>query len=233
MGPLEILMLLAIGAIIGFVLQNILFELFAGPELRFNLKYLKKRIGKKIRNPHVKTIFTTKTGDLTDENLDFEEIKESVKKDLKKGGFVLGPKGESLKFNFEMGKTKIDAEVMFALEPMEEKVIISGIDANITALCGYNEFEGHLLDLTAAAEKVEECLRNTIKNAKFGRRSLTCKLKNIYELTGVLSGLELSSLAAKIKNRYPIDLFGDRIVAYGNVDQNVASTLRKMITIYL
>ncbi len=232
MGISEILIVIATGIIISFVVY-VLVELFAGPELRFRIKYRKKWLSKIIRNPHIKTILTTKTNDLTDENLILNEIKESIKKELKNEGFELEPRGEDFKFNFESGKTEIDAEVMLAFEPMGDKVIISGIDANLTALCGYKEFVGHILDLVTAAEKIEECLRKVIKDAKFEKRSLVCELKNIYELTGVLSGLELSSLAAKIEDKYSIDLFGDKIIAYGNIDQNVASILRKMITVYL
>ena len=232
MGILEILMGIVIG-VISTIATFILVELFAGPELRFKIKYHKKRLSKIIRNPNIKTILTTKTDDLTDKNLDLNKIRETVKNELKNGGFELEYGGKDLKFILGSGKTKIDAEVMFAIEPMEEKVIISGIDANLTASCGYNKFNGYLLDLTAATERIEECLRRAIKDIKFERRSLTCELKNIYELTGVLSGLELSSLVAKIGNQYSIDLFEDKIVAYGNIDQNVASILKKIITVYL
>ncbi len=234
MGIPEILMWLIFGAIIGFVLQNILFELFAGPELRFKIKYYRKKLGKRIRNPHVKTVLTTKTDDLIDKNLDLNEIRELIKNELKNKGFEVEPRGEDLKFNFTTGKTEINADVMFAPEVVEEgKVITSEVEVNLTASCGYNNFEGYILDLKKGAEMIEKCLRKVIKDVEFKGGNLTCELKNLYELTGILSGLELSSLAAKIGNRYSIDLFKNRIITYGDIDQNVTSILRKIITVYL
>jgi hypothetical protein len=152
---------------------------------------------------------------------------------LKNRGFEPEPRGEDLIFNFRSGKTEVNAEVAFTFESIEQKMVIVEIDTNLKASCRYNEFKDHLLDLMTAAEKVELCWREVIKDTSFGKKSLTCELKKTYKLTGVLSELGLSSFTAKMGNRYSIDFFGNKVVVYGDVDSNIVSVLQKIITMYL
>jgi hypothetical protein len=232
MGFIENLMWLIVGAIVAFVIQNILFELFAGPELRFKIKYFKKKLCKKIGNPYIKTILTTKTDDLTDKNLYPEKVKELIKNELRRKGFESESRRDNFAFDLDSGGITVSAEIMFVQEFREEKEIISGVEVNLTALCRYNKFNAHILNLTAAAERIEECLRKAIKDVNFVRRSLSCELKNMYELTGVLAEYKPSSLDVEIGDGYSIDLFENKIVAYGNIDEKITSILQKMITVY-
>lgn len=230
----EYLWAIIAGIIITLIAEMILEMIPYTSNLRFKFRYFRKKIYKWIKNERIETEFTIKSQDLTNKKIDPSILRDNLKKSLSKNKFKLFSKENNLKFEVTSGKTKIDVQLNLAYEQINEDDkeinIVSQIETILSARCGYRIFNGHILDLKEASKKIEERLRENISDIKLNY-TLMCKLRNLYELTGVLSKSELDVLVAKDQN-YEIEMFSNRVIAYGDITQNLTTILKDLIVIY-
>jgi hypothetical protein len=226
------------GLIISIFKDVIVKVLPISDDLRFRITYNLRKFLKMIRNTSLEVVYTLKTQNLEDRRISREDFITQIKNELIQKGFkFVGTLGSSLILKDVSGETEM--EVAFTpsfSEPeeifeKEEKILVSYVQADLRIRkCKYNRFDGHMVDLLQTVRKLEHSLEDYL--GKWSAESLSCELRELYRFTGVLKGLDLSSLSGKVGGVYPIDLFDKKVIIYGSVNQPIISTLKKIITFY-
>jgi|GEM_PF-4470372 len=231
---LPAIILIITGVIITLIAELILEILPFTSNLKFKMKFWKKKLVKYLKKEQIDTILNIKTQDLSNKKLNPFEYKNKFKKTLNEKKITPYEKGNDLKFDFSIGRTEISAVLTFAYneinENEEDEIIISQIEVILSAKCKFKNFDGHIIELLTGRDLIEEVLRASIIEANLNY-SLICKIKNLYELTGVLSKSNLDYLIAKNKD-YQIEMSSNQVIAYGQINQNLISVMKDLIIIY-
>lgn len=201
------------------------------PELRFKTNYFWKSICKRLRNPPIDMTLFLKSSNLSDKKLLPEQIRNNIKMNLMERGFRFTGEGDALRFEQKWGRTELNIDISFGCDTYGDDLIISSIESRLRAICEYNNFDGYILEITQASEEIANALRNIIVDIEFSK-NLRCELKHIYELTGILSELKLTSLSGVIEEQYLLDLTPKGMITYGRLNQDVTSMMKKAIVMY-
>jgi len=227
-----------IGGIISAILVDVIVKLLPiSDDLRFRITYNLRKISKMIRNVPVRITYTIKTQSLESRKIPGEAFVNETKKRLLPNNFqFVGQSGASLTFKHFPGKTEVDITLIPSyfkseISEKEEELFISRIQADLLITqFKYNQFEGHMVDLLQTVHTLGQCLRDIA--GEWTAESLSCEIGRLYQFTGVLSELKLSSLQGKIQGEFIIDLSEKKVIIYGLINQTLLSILKKIITFY-
>lgn len=231
--------LIFIGGIITAVITDVIVKILPiSDDLRFRITYNLKKMYKMIRNVNIKAAYTIKTQNLENKRISTEILANTIKTLLIQNDFqFIGESGGSLRFIYSYGKTDVDVLLSpsyFEFKETREKqaeLLVSYVEANLQVRqLKYNQFDGNMLDLLQTHRKLETCLRDVV--GEWISESLSLEIGRLYQFTGVLSDLKLSSLHGRIQEEHSIDLSEKRVTLYGPINQTLTSTLKKLITFY-
>jgi len=227
---------IAIGVVTSLIVFMILNIFSIQENARFKLTYLGRYLVKRIRNPLIDVRYRAKSRNLEEKNFIIGSLMQDLKRRMTQNGFTWKSEhGNTIKFEGAIGGSKFE----LALSPSyiteengSDELAVDYLECEYYIIkCKYNDFTSNLLDLVQIFRKLENCLMEIIGN--WTGESLECEVNRMYEFTGVLKELEMSSLHGTISKKYKIELFEKKLLAYGNVESEMASALKKIITFYL
>ncbi len=224
-----------ISGVIVAIISTILIEFIPiTSDLRFKTKFFRKKSYKWLTNEEIKSILNIKVKNIEDRKLDIISFKEKIKKQLIMHKIKFFEKENELSFEMLEGKAKISTSLNFALNTItiddNEIFIVSQLDVGLSTPIKFRNFDGYILDLRQGAEKITEIIRDVVSNIRI-EYNLIFQLKNLYELTGVLSKSNLNTLSIKDEN-YEIEMFSNQVISYGKITQELTSIMKNLIVIY-
>lgn len=222
------------GVIIALIVTIIVVYLPLEEKTKYKAKFYLRKLYRWIRDSPIKVSYTVKSPNLEAKKFLLNNFVQNVKQKLSENNFT--PKGEhgsSLMFNYILGKTEVEISLIPSYESDEqtEELIVNYLECSFKLIgVGYNNFNGHLLDLIQIFRKLESSLEEIV--GKWRGESLTCEINRLYDFIGVLKDLKMSSLKGKIGGQYEIEMFQNSLVVYGSIDTTITDMLKDIITYY-
>jgi hypothetical protein len=226
-----------IGLVIGAILSALLtplIEAFLPVDIRFRVQYSRKWLIKQISRPIVQVNITVKTPDISAQELSPAKVADDLKQAVILDNHEPQVTQDEVHFRFEVGKTTINGILRAVVAPKSHSLIVCQIEAQVQAGVPYRGFANGVHELTEATHIIEEYLRKFVPSP-LPERAVECKLKSLYELTGILSDYNVEQLSASMDNDgYRLDLAKDGIIVYvqRTVDSSIIVLLQKLVTFY-
>ena len=222
------------GVIIGLIIDFIIKFIPIGENIRFKAVFYRRKLAKWIFNTPIRVSYTVKSSNLEGKGIYLSDFISQSRQRLIQNSFeFVGERGYSSIFKYIVGKTEMEITLTPSYFPQNENkdLVISYVQCDFKLIeCGYRKLEGHMLDLMRALIKLKDSLREII--GELTNDSLSCEIKRLYEFTGVLKDLKMSSLTGKICGLYKIDLSENKLVIYGPLDQELVSIIKDIIAYY-
>lgn len=201
---------------------------------QYKAKFYGRKFLRWIRNSPIKISYTVKSSNLEEKKFVLKDFVQIVKQKLAENNFKSkGEQGSTLLFSHILGKTEVEISLIPSYKHDEEKneLMVNYLECDFKLIgTGYNNFNGHLLDLIQIFRKLELSLEDVV--GKWKGESLTCEIKRLYNFVGVLKDLKMSSLKGKIGGQYEIEMFEKKLIVYGSIDTTMTGMLKDIITYY-
>lgn len=222
------------GIVISLIVYLILTFIPIKENARYKAMFYRRKISKLIHNPEIEICYTVKTKNLEDKEIRADNLTKEMLENLEKDSFRFkGERGNASVFQSILGKTESEVTITpsYVTKEDEGELLVDYLQCDFKLIkCKYNNFDGHLLDLIQIFRKLELNLED-----RFGKWTgdiLTCEIKRLYEVVGVLEDLKMSSLTGKIGGKYAIELFENKLIVYGTIETKMTSMIKDIITYY-
>lgn len=233
MFTLEWWVALIIGVVVGAFLTPIVAELLPIDNLRFRVLYLRKRVAKYIHSPTVHVRMTVKTPDLSNQALLLDMVSKKLEEAILSHHLKPTISNGEIGFTYEVANTALEVIFRIVTVPMNQVLIVSQLEAEISNRFSYREFDKRMIELIEVSHVAEDYLR-VFTTEEFGERLLECKLSSVYQLTGLLREHNVNQLSASLGGAYEFELSRGGVVIYAQrvIESNILSFLRKLIVLY-
>ena len=223
-----------LGLLTNYLLDVLKILLPIPDDLRYRISFWRKQLLKTIINPSTTFTYTLKSHNLEFKENEWETIFLDIKESLQKEGFKLkGGRAKTVSFQYETGITKIEIEMNVGIEEKEDELIVTSVQTDFVLSNGkYRSYDKNIIDIIQTVRRFDRNVRKLIGDLIAD--SITVKLKQFYQYSGILKEFNISTLSGKIKRKYRIDFSKNSFIIYGNLEteSELLSELKKIITYY-
>jgi len=200
-----------------------------GDQVRFRIRYAKKKLFKWLRNVNVKVIAIMKPRPLFI-NEDIDSITKELSALLSSNGIRPFVEGTKIRFEYLVPRVGI-GYISLGLNEADGKV--NSLELSLEWSIEFQKFADAFLDMTGAMRSLEDMFRKKYSTIASFEEILTCAgLKKAYELNGVLRKYSLENLTTKRGDETEVN-FSDRdLTIFGRMDSSMKNLLQDLIAYY-
>lgn len=221
---------LAVGAIIGGIIEIFIYE-FLPDQIKETAKYYRRKLGKMIRNKRIDVELIVKTYNVSERKLDIQTTLGTLQSGF--SNYNPATRQDALIFDVLVGREAFHTSVNVIPTIIEDEEVIDAIECRITHECHYNSFASDVRGLREAYIKIEDVIRENTADF-MDTISLVCKLNSLYELTGVLSDVNIGTLHSSLdEGKIKFELDRNILTVYSDeINNELLNFMRKMVTVY-